>query len=66
MSRAGLVAIDVRGILVSVSALGRAACEAAIRADEAGLMATERRLQAFPALVDAGKHLLAWGYRAET
>jgi len=34
-----------------------------IRADEAAFLATERRLQTFPALANAGKHLLAWGYR---
>ncbi|MGH1573432.1 class I SAM-dependent DNA methyltransferase [Methylobacterium sp. P31] len=65
LSRAGLVDIDACGILISISALGRAACEAAIREDETEMLATERRLQACPALTDAGKHLLAWGYRAE-
>lgn len=65
LSRAGLVNIDACGILISISALGRASCEATIREDETAMLETERRLQAFPALTDAGKHLLAWGYRAE-
>lgn len=63
MDRAGLVQIDACGILISVSALGRGPCEESIRADEAAFLATERRLQTFPALANAGKHLLAWGYR---
>jgi SAM-dependent methyltransferase len=65
LARAGLVGIDACGILISVSALGRSACEATIQTDEAAFLETERRLQDFPALADAGKHLLAWGYRPD-
>ncbi|TGD95494.1 class I SAM-dependent methyltransferase [Methylobacterium nonmethylotrophicum] len=63
MREAGLGAVETRGILVSASAQGREACSAAIQADEEALLALERRLREVPALADAGKHILAWGYR---
>ncbi|QRE72798.1 class I SAM-dependent methyltransferase [Methylobacterium aquaticum] len=63
LREAGLARVGACGILISASAQGREGCAAAIRADEEGVLALERRLQAVPALTDAGKHILAWGYR---
>lgn len=63
MTAEGIRDVDVSGILVSASALGREGCEAAIRTDMAALLALEHRLHHFPELVDAGKHLMAWGFK---
>lgn len=61
MAAEGITGIEVFGILVSASALGRDACETAIRTDMDAVIEIERRLQRFPELADAGKHLMAWG-----
>lgn len=63
LAGAGLEGVETRGLLVSVSALGRAACEAAMAEDEAAFMALERTLAGSAAMTDAGKHLMAWGRR---
>jgi len=60
---AGLVDLDCRGLLVTMSALGREACNRAIAANRAAFLELERKLSAFPALADAGKHLIVSGRR---
>ena len=57
---AGLIGVDVRGLLIGAGALGRAASSARL---EASGLNEERQLTAVPALADAGKHLIAWGWR---
>jgi SAM-dependent methyltransferase len=60
---AGLVDLDCRGLLVTMSALGREACYRAIASDRAAFLELERELSASPVLADAGKHLVASGRR---
>ena len=60
---AGLVDLDCRGLLVTMSALGREACNRALASDRAAFIELEREFSAFPALADAGKHLIACGRR---
>lgn len=60
---AGLVDVEVRGLLVGASALGRVGLTAALAADRAAVIARERQLSLVPALADTGKQLLALGLR---
>jgi SAM-dependent methyltransferase len=60
---AGLVELDCRGLLVSMSALGRKACSRAIASDQAGVLALERKLAQFPTIADIGKHIIVCGRR---
>jgi hypothetical protein len=63
LEAAGLRRVEARGLLVTISALGREACEAALARDEAAFMALERTLAGSAAMADAGKHVIAWGRR---
>jgi SAM-dependent methyltransferase len=63
LEAAGLRGVEARGLLVTISALGREACEAALARDEAAFMALERTLAGSAAMADAGKHVIAWGRR---
>lgn len=62
-AEAGLVEVDVAGLLVSWSGVGRTALLHRLAADPRGQLDTERRLAACPRLADAGKQLLAVGRR---
>lgn len=60
---AGLAEVEVSGLLVSWSALGRTATLHRLQADGGAQMAIERRLAGCDAVADAGKQLLALGRR---
>jgi len=61
MAAAGLVRVEVRGLLVSTAGISRP--DVADRL-AAGGIDVERSLTACSAIADAGKHLIAWGWRA--
>ena len=58
---AGLVDIDVRGVLVSWSAFGREGMLARLNRERTRQMTLERRLMANPAMADVAKQLYASG-----
>jgi SAM-dependent methyltransferase len=58
---AGLVDIEVRGLLVSWSAFGRAGMLDRLNRDRGGQMALERRLMGNPEVADLAKQLFASG-----
>jgi hypothetical protein len=60
---AGLVDLDCRGLLITMSAMGRDWCTRAIASDRAGFLDLERSLSRYAALADAGKHLIVSGRR---
>jgi SAM-dependent methyltransferase len=60
---AGLVELDCRGLLVSMSALGRDGCAREIASDRAGVLDRERQLAGFSATADLGKHIIMCGRR---
>ena len=60
LAASGLARIEVRGLLIGASALGRTECAARLEADG---LEEERHLMAIPAIADAGKHLIGWGWR---
>jgi SAM-dependent methyltransferase len=60
---AGLVDLDSRGLLITMSALGRERCLQAIASERAAFLELERKLSAFSTLADAGKHLIVSGRR---
>lgn len=60
---AGLTEIACHGLLVTSSAWGREGCAEALRSDELGFLALERKLADTPAMADAGKHLFVSGRR---
>ena len=60
---AGLVDVEVRGLLVGASAFGRAGLAHRLSEDGPAALAEERRFSAMPALADTGKQLLATGHR---
>jgi SAM-dependent methyltransferase len=60
---AGFVDLECRGLLVSMSALGREACGRAIAADQTRFLATEKKLAHFSATADIGKHIVVCGRR---
>jgi SAM-dependent methyltransferase len=62
-AEAGLVELDCRGLLLSMSALGRDGCARALASDRAGLLGLERQLAQFPAIADMGKHIIFSGRR---
>ena len=63
LETAGLMRVETRGILVTPSAFGRPACEVALAHDLPGLTSLERALSNSPIMTDAGKHIMAWGWR---
>jgi SAM-dependent methyltransferase len=60
---AGLIELDCRGLLLSMSAFGRDRCAHAIASDRAGFLDSERKLAEFPATADIGKHIILCGRR---
>jgi SAM-dependent methyltransferase len=60
---ARLERIETRGLLIAPSSLGRAACESELATNPAGLRALEQALSVSAAMTDAGKHIMAWGWR---
>ena len=62
---ASLVDVDVRGLLVSWTAVGRTAMVHQLSRDHDGQLDVERSLAAQSRLADAGKQLLALGRRPE-
>ena len=60
---AGLVDIDVRGLVIGASFWGRDGVASRMRADEAAYLACEREFWCEPALADQGLHLFASGRR---
>lgn len=60
---AGLVDIEMRGLLITPAALGRQGSEALLAEDESAFLALEQALSQSPSMTDAGKHVLAWGRR---
>jgi SAM-dependent methyltransferase len=63
MVAAGLREVQVVGLLVGVTALGRAAFLDRLAADPEGQLALERALAGAPVMADAGKQLFASGRR---
>jgi SAM-dependent methyltransferase len=63
MAAAGLESVQVAGLLVSASAVGRDALAARLAEDPNGQLAVERALAVEPAMADAGKQLFASGRR---
>jgi SAM-dependent methyltransferase len=59
--RAGLTGVEIRGLLVGWSMLGRERTIARLTADRDGYLALERRLGASSVLTDLGKQLYAVG-----
>jgi len=62
-AKAGLHEIFSRGLLITASAWGREGFSKAIADDAKAFLNLERQLSEFPALADAGKHLLVSGRR---
>jgi SAM-dependent methyltransferase len=60
---AGLVDVEVQGLLVSASMFGLEELSAKLREDPERQLGDERRLAAEPSLADLGKQLLTWGRR---
>jgi SAM-dependent methyltransferase len=60
---AGLVDLDCRGLLVTMSAMGREWCTQAIASDRAAFLDLERAYSRFPAIADLGKHIILSGRR---
>jgi SAM-dependent methyltransferase len=60
---AGLLDIQVTGLLVTAAAMGPAQLADRLAGDWDGHMVIEHQLQAYPVLADVGKHLLAAGRR---
>ena len=63
---AGLVDIDVRGLVIGAAYWGRDGVAARMRADEGAYLARERTLAEEAALADAGLHLFCAGRRPPT
>jgi hypothetical protein len=55
---AGLIDLECYGLLISMSARGRAACLGAIAGDKLAFLDEERKLGQFSAIADLGKHLV--------
>ena len=63
MTAAGLQHVEVAGLLIGATVLGRDALAVALTADPGAQLARERALSAHPVLADAGKQLFASGRR---
>jgi SAM-dependent methyltransferase len=63
---AGLVDVQVRGLLVSSSVMSVEMLTTELERDWSSRLNIERQLSARPELADLGKQLLAWGHKPDT